>query len=242
MVNPVQERIAIVTGGTQGIGRAITKSLLQEGFKVVICSRNEEKVSSCLEELKLSWGGAIKGINCDVRSYSQVMNLIDFTVKEYGGVDLLVNNAAVGIFNSVMGITPEQFKEVIETNLIGVFYCCHAAIPVLKRRGNGYIINISSLAGKQAFAGGSAYNASKFGLNGFSEAIMQDLRYENIRVSYILPGSVDTGFRGHQTENVASWKLYPEDVARVVIELINHNPRSLPSRVEIRPSRPLKNK
>ena len=242
MVNPVQERIAIVTGGTQGIGRAITKSLLQEGFKVVICSRNEEKVSSCLEELKLSWGAAIKGITCDVRSYSQVMNLIDFTVKEYGGVDLLVNNAAVGIFNSVMGIAPEQFKEVIETNLIGVFYCCHAAIPVFKRRGNGYIINISSLAGKQAFAGGSAYNASKFGLNGFSEAIMQDLRYENIRVSYILPGSVDTGFRGHQTENSASWKLYPEDVARVVIELINHNPRSLPSRVEIRPSKPLKNK
>jgi len=240
MVNPVQDRVAIVTGGTQGIGQAITKSLLQEDLKVVICSRNEEKITSCLKELRVLWGDAIKGFKCDVRSYSQVINLIDFTVKEYGRLDLLVNNAAVGIFNSVMQITPEQFKEVIETNLVGVFHCCHAAIPALKRSGNGYIINISSLAGKQAFSGGSAYNASKFGLNGFSEAIMQDLRYENIRVSYILPGSVDTNFRGSQTRNNSSWKLSPDDVARIVVELINHNPSSLPSRVEIRPSKPLK--
>ena len=172
--------------------------------------------------------------------YSEVTDLIDFTVKEYGRLDLLVNNAAVGIFNSVMQITPEEFKEVIETNLVGVFHCCHAAIPALKRSGNGYIINISSLAGKQAFAGGSAYNASKFGLNGFSEAIMQDLRYEDIRVSYILPGSVDTNFRGSQARNNSSWKLSPDDIARIVVELINHNPNSLPSRVEIRPSKPLK--
>jgi NAD(P)-dependent dehydrogenase (short-subunit alcohol dehydrogenase family) len=152
----------------------------------------------------------------------------------------LINNAGIGVFLSVADLTPEQWRQVIDTNLTGVFNCCHAAIPFMKRKGGGYIINISSLAGKNPFKGGAAYNASKFGLNGFSEAIMQDLRYDNIRVSYVMPGSVNTQFGGSLHEADSAWKLAPEDVAQVVIDLLRHDPRCLPSCVEMRPSKPLK--
>jgi NAD(P)-dependent dehydrogenase (short-subunit alcohol dehydrogenase family) len=163
---------------------------------------------------------------------------MDEAAGKWGGIDFLINNAGVGIFAPVADLSPEQWKEVIETNLSGVFYCCHAAIPHLRKRGGGYIINISSLAGKNPFKGGAAYNASKFGLNGFSEAMMQDLRYDNIKVSYVMPGSVNTGFGRHSLEETASWKLAPEDVAQVVLDLLQHHPRCLPSCVEMRPSKP----
>lgn len=236
----IQNQTAIVTGGTRGIGRAIAISLLEEGAQVVICARHKEQVEHCVKELSLQWGNRIKGIGCDVGEYTQVQRLLKFTDQEFGGLDVLVNNAAVGFVADISQISPSQWQEVIGTNLTGVFHCCHAAIPMLRRKGRGFIINISSLAGKNAFAGGTAYNASKFGLNGFSEAIMQDLRYDNIRVSYILPGSVNTEFRGHQLGPASGWKLKPEDVAQVVVELLHHDPRSLPSRVEIRPSQPPK--
>lgn len=236
----IQNQTAIVTGGTRGIGRAIAVSLLEEGAQVVICSRHEDQVAHCVEELGLQWGKRIKGIGCDVREYTQVQRLLKFTDQEFEGLDVLVNNAAVGFVADISQISPSQWQEVIGTNLTGTFHCCHAAIPMLRRKGRGFIINISSLAGKNAFAGGAAYNASKFGLNGFSEAIMQDLRYDNIRVSYILPGSVNTEFLGHQLTPTSGWKLKPEDVAQVVVELLHHDPRSLPSRVEIRPSQPVK--
>jgi NAD(P)-dependent dehydrogenase (short-subunit alcohol dehydrogenase family) len=237
-VESIGDRIAIVTGGTRGIGRAIACALLDAGARVVVCARGKEAVTACLEALGQQWGGRVKGMACDVSRYDQVQSLVDFTLGEYGGLDILVNNAGVGVMGDIAEISPRQWQEVIGTNLTGVYHCCHAAVPILRSRGGGYILNIGSLAGKYGFAGGSAYNASKFGLNGFSEAIMQDLRHDNIRVSTILPGSVNTEFRGHRAGETAGWKLTPEDVAQVVLDLLRHDPRSLPSRVELRPTRP----
>ena len=239
-MNRIENQVAIVTGGTKGIGKAIASSLLEQRVKVVICARNKTDVDRCVEELAAKGKGRIAGTVCDVSNLEQVRSLVAFAAERFGGIDILVNNAAIGLFAGVSDITPEQWRQVIDTNLTGVFYCCHAAIPHLKQRGGGYIINISSLAGKNPFKGGSAYNASKFGLNGFSEAIMQDLRYDNIRVSYVMPGSVNTRFGQHEVSTDSSWKLAPEDVAQVVVGLLQHDPRCLPSAVEMRPSKPKK--
>src|SRR5918997_529958 len=154
------------------------------------------------------------------------------------GVDILVNNAGIGVFASVEELQPEDFRAVLETNLFGVYYCCHEAIPQMKQRGGGYIINISSLAGTNAHPQMSAYNASKFGLNGFSEALMQEVRHDRIKVSYIMPGSVNTYFGDDEPDESKSWQLQPADIARVCLDLLHADERSLPSRVEIRPSRP----
>jgi NAD(P)-dependent dehydrogenase (short-subunit alcohol dehydrogenase family) len=175
-------------------------------------------------------------VRADVRRPGEAAKAIDETAQRFGGLDILVNNAGIGLFANVADTSIEQWQQVIETNLNGVFYCCHAAIPHLKRRGGGWIINISSLAGKNAFIGGAAYCASKAALNQFSEALMQEVRYDGIRVSYIMPGSVDTGFgRG---ESKAGWAMRPEDVAQVLIDLIEMPARTLPSRIEMRPSQP----
>jgi len=205
-----------------------------------VCSRHESEVKSCVERAGPKFDGKIAGTVCDVGRYEQVQRLADFVVEKFGGVDILINNAGVGIFASVAEISPQQWRQVLDTNLTGVYHCCHAMIPHLRKRGGGYIINISSLAGKNPFKGGSAYNASKFGLNGFSEAIMQDLRYDNIRVSYVMPGSVNTRFANNQEAAASTWKLAPEDVAQVVVDLLRHDPRCLPSCVEMRPSKPPK--
>jgi NADP-dependent 3-hydroxy acid dehydrogenase YdfG len=172
-----------------------------------------------------------------VRDYGQVEQLVETTVQRFGGLDILVNNAAIGKFSLVSETSPDDWRAMVETNLSGVFHCCHAALPHLRRRGSGWIVNISSLAGTNAFVGAAGYSATKAGLNAFSEALMQEVRQDDIRVSYIMPGSVSTGFGGHGT---ADWKLAPEDVAQVVVDLIEHPRRSLPSRVEIRPSKPRK--
>jgi 3-oxoacyl-[acyl-carrier protein] reductase len=227
---------AIVTGGTKGIGRAIAEAFLGEGLSVCIAARNQDEIDTALKEL----GGAAIGFVCDVRNCDQVKGLIDYTVKQLGGLDILVNNAGIGIFETVEETTPEDFRAVLETNLFGVFYCCHEAIPEMKRRGGGYIINISSLAGANPHPRMAAYNASKFGLNGFSEALMQEVRHDNIKVSYIMPGSVNTEFGGDMASDEKSWQLRPEDIARVVTDLLQHDDRALPSRVEIRPSKPPK--
>ena len=173
-----------------------------------------------------------------VRDYAQVKALFDFTVTQLGGVDVLVNNAGIGAFETVEETTPEEFRAVLETNLFGVFYCCHEAIPQMKHRGGGYIINISSLAGANPHPRMAAYNASKFGLNGFSEALMQEVRHDNIKVSYIMPGSVNTEFGGDSPSSEKSWQLQPADIAHVVLSLLQQDDRALPSRIEIRPSKP----
>jgi NAD(P)-dependent dehydrogenase (short-subunit alcohol dehydrogenase family) len=231
---------AIVTGGTKGIGRAIVAALLGEGLSVCIGARKQKEIDKAVKDLNQDGRGRAIGLACDVREYEQVRALINFTVKEFGGLDILINNAGIGIFESVEDTSPEDFRAVLETNLFGVFYCCHAAIPQMKKRGGGYIINISSLAGVNAHPQMAAYNASKFALNGFSEALMQEVRHDNIKVSYIMPGSVNTEFGGDSPSDEKSWQLTPRDVAQVVIDLLRHDDRSLPSRVEIRPSKPPK--
>ena len=184
---------AVVTGGTRGIGRAIAESLLRSGASVAICGRTRETVDQACVELKHSTGGDIFGEAADVSKWDQMGHFFGTVASRFGGLDILVNNAGMGVFRSIQDLTPEDWRSTIDLNLTGVFNCCKQALPLL-RQNDGYIIQISSLAGINAFAGGAAYNASKFGLNGFSEAIMQDLRYQNIRVSYIMPGSVDTDF------------------------------------------------
>ena len=226
----LSNRTAIVTGGTKGIGRAIAKSLVDAGANVVITARHQDEITKAVSELNSS----AKGYVCDVRDYNQVKSLF----ANVGTVDILVNNAGVGIFASVESMSVEDFRTVLETNVFGVFYCCHEAIPLMKQRGGGYIINISSLAGANAHPKMAAYNASKFGLNGFSEALMQEVRHDGIKVSYIMPGSVNTEFGGDETSDQNSWQLQPSDIADVVMDLLAHQNRALPSRIEIRPSRP----
>ncbi len=231
---------AIVTGGTKGIGRAIAEALRRESVSICIAARHQSEIDETIKELNQGDEGRAIGFVCDVRDYDQVRALVDYTVKELGGLDILVNNAGIGTFQKVEDTTPEDFRAVLETNVFGVFHCCHEAIPQMKRRGGGYIINISSLAGVNAHPQMAAYNASKFGLNGFSEALMQEVRHDNIKVSYIMPGSVNTEFGGDSPSDEKSWQLTPQDIARVVIDLLHHDDRSLPSRVEIRPSKPPK--
>lgn len=231
-------KIALVTGGTRGIGRAIAESLANAGATVVITARDEIAIRRMVDELKSA--GSAAGYVCDVRDYEQVRSMFAKVARDQGGVDILINNAGVGTFDTVESTSVEDFRAVLETNLFGVFYCCHEAIPLMKKRGGGYIINISSLAGTNAHPRMAAYNASKFGLNGFSEALMQEVRHDGIKVSYIMPGSVNTEFGGDEPGDEKSWQLQPDDVARVVMDLLEHPARSLPSRVEIRPSRPPK--
>ena len=232
----LKNKTAIVTGGTRGIGRAIAEALIGEGVSVCISARSQGETDGAVKELGISASGFV----CDVRDHGQVKALIDYTVKDLGGLDILINNAGIGVFETVEETSPEDFRAVLETNLFGVFYCCHEAIPQMKKRGGGYIINISSLAGANPHPRMAAYNASKFGLNGFSEALMQEVRHDNIKVSYIMPGSVNTEFGGDSPSDEKSWQLTPQDIARVVVDLLHHDDRALPSRVEIRPSRPPK--
>lgn len=232
-------KVALVTGGSKGIGYAIAHALTTNGAKVFICARDSGEVRSAIEEL--SNVGEAAGETCDVRSEDQVRRLLESCESRFGAIDILINNAGIGIMGkTVEEMSGEEFRRTLETNLFGVFYACHFAVPMMKRRGGGYIINISSLAGQNAHPRMAAYNASKFGLNGFSEALMQEVRQDNIKVSYICPGSVNTYFGGDEPDVSKSWQLQPEDIAQVVIDLLQMNPRALPSKVEIRPSKPPK--
>lgn len=233
-------KTAIVTGGTKGIGRAIAESLVRAGVNVSISARNQIEIDRAAAELNAVGTGRAAGFVCDVRDDTQVKIYFAQTVEQFGGLDILVNNAGIGSFAPVETMSVDEFRAVIETNLCGVFYCCHEAIPLMKKRDGGYIVNISSLAGTNAHPRMAAYNASKFGLNGFSEALMQEVRHDNIKVSYIMPGSVNTEFGGDSPSDEQNWQLRPEDIAQVVMELLAYPDRALPSRVEIRPSRPPK--
>ena len=233
-------KTAVVTGSTKGIGRAIAEALLREGVNVCVSARHEDEVERAVSEMADAGEGRVAGAVCDVRDYEEVKGLFEHAAAEFGGVDVLVNNAGVGLLGRVDEMSPEDFRAVLETNLFGVFYCCRAAIPEMKKRGGGYIVNISSLAGANPHPRMAAYNASKFALNGFSEALMQEVRHDRIKVSYVMPGSVNTEFGGGTVSEERAWQLQPEDIARVVVDLLSHDERSLPSRVEIRPSMPPK--
>ncbi len=235
----LQGKIGVVTGGTRGIGREIARALVGEGADVIICGRDKGLAEQVGAGLSKDGPGRCAGIACDVRRYGEVETLMRHAAETFGGLDILVNNAGVAGRGAVADLPLEKWHEVIETNLTGVFYGCRAAIPWMRKRGGGYIINISSLAGVNPIPNLSAYNASKFGLVGFSEAFMQEIRYDGIRVSTILPGSVDTEFAG-RTPGHEDWRLTPSDIAQVVLQLLAHDSRSLPSRVEIRPSQPPK--
>jgi NAD(P)-dependent dehydrogenase (short-subunit alcohol dehydrogenase family) len=230
-------KVAVVTGSTKGIGYAIAEALARAGADVVVSARNEGEVREAARRLEDAGAGRAVGVACDVRRHDDVRRLIGAAV-ELGGVDILVNNAGVGVFGTVDGMSPEEWHAVIGTNLDGVFFCCHEAIPRLRERGGGWIINIGSLAGRNAFAGGAAYNASKFGLLGFSEAMMLDVRHDDIRVTCIMPGSVATHFNNHDPSDADAWKIQPEDIAQIVMDLVAMPARTLPSKIEVRPSRP----
>ncbi len=228
-------KVALVTGGSRGIGRGIVEALDGEGATVAFTARSAQSAEQVAGEL----GERALGFACDVRSEELVARLFRQIDEAAGSLDILVNNAGIGIFGPVVEMDPEDWRAVIETNLNGVFYCCHEAIPRMRKRGGGYIINVSSLAGKNPIANGAAYNASKFGLNGFSEALMMEVRYDGIRVSYLMPGSVATEF-GQGGQQKAGWALTPADVAGVVLDLLRSPSHALFSRVEMRPSQPPK--
>ena len=229
MANPshLSGQVALVTGGSKGIGAAIAQALAAAGASVASTSRSGSGPTA----------PNLIQLQADVRQPQDAERAVRETVSAFGGLDILVNNAGVGAFLNVADMSVEQWQQVIETNLSGVFYYCHAAIPELRKRGGGWIINISSLAGKNAFPQGAAYCASKAGLNHFSEALMQEVRYDGIRVSYIMPGSVSTDFMGRGTAK-GDWATTAEDVAQVVMDLLAMPARSLPSRIELRPSQP----
>jgi NAD(P)-dependent dehydrogenase (short-subunit alcohol dehydrogenase family) len=231
-------KVALVTGGSRGIGLSIARTLRAQGAAVAITCTDDATMTRARNELAGNGSGdQLLAILADVREYGEVEAAIAQVSSARGGLDILVNNAGVGVFKPVADMSIEDWHKVIDTNLTGVFYCCHAALPYLRKRGGGWIVNISSLASRNAFVNGAAYCASKSALNAFSESLMQEVRYEGIRVAYVLPGSVNTGFgglAGSKSEGV----LQPDDVAQVVVDLIGHPARSLPSRVEIRPSQP----
>jgi 3-oxoacyl-[acyl-carrier protein] reductase len=229
-------KTAVVTGATRGIGFAIARALSDAGATVAICGRNTDSVQEAVRLLTNQSRRKVVGKAADVRASTEVAELFAWVDRETGGPDILVNNAGVGVMKSTAELTVEEWQRTIETNLSGAFYCSREALRRLKNRGGGYIINIGSLAGKNAFAGGAAYNASKFGLNGFTEAMMLDHRQDKVRVSHIMPGSVDTGFSGGSAR--ADWKIAPEDIGEIVLMLLRMPERTLVSRVEVRPAKP----
>jgi len=242
MMDLIQGRVALVSGGSKGIGLAIVRDLLAAGYKVAFGARTKEAVESVVEEISSAGEGEVLGVVADVRDPDSCGRLVAETVKRFSSLDVLVNNAGVGIFSPIHEMSLEDWHTQIDTNLNGVFYLSRAAVPQLKGSSNAWIINIGSLAGRNPFAGGGAYNASKFGLLGLSEVMMLDLRYEGIRVSLIMPGSVDTAFGGRPEGEKEGWALTSEDVSKAVLDLLSYPGNAHVSRVEMRPSQPPRKK
>ncbi|MEX2270779.1 MAG: SDR family oxidoreductase [Vicinamibacterales bacterium] len=229
-------RSAVITGGSKGIGLAIAEAFAAAGVSVTIAGRDEAALAAARDALG-SRGVDVLASRTDVRDYAAVEKMMAEAARTFGGIDVLVNNAGVGAFAPVDEMSIEDWHKVIDTNLNAVFYCTKAALPYLRKSPNAYVINISSLAGKNWFAGGAAYCASKAGVNAFSEALMQDVRQHDIRVTYVMPGSVNTAF-SFMGAKPADWKLTGADIAKVVLDLVRSDKRALASRVEIRPSKP----
>src|SRR5262252_3444356 len=234
-----ETRVALVTGGTRGIGAAIVRRLAADGFAVFLSGRTDDSVRAALDRFAKE-GLSVRGFPADARREEDQRRLVESAAREGGRLDVLVNNAGIGRFAPVDEMEPEDFREVLETNLFGPFYAIRAAAPLMKKVGGGFIVNIASLAGVNAFAGGSAYNASKFALLGFSEAAMLDLRHAGVRMATVLPGSVATDWSHSHGNQDASWMLAPEDVAEAVADLVRFPDRAIASRIDLRPSKPPK--
>lgn len=233
----IKGKIALITGGTKGIGYGIAASMLKEGMNVAITGRSTEGVQQAQQDLSKIGSGEVLGFVSDVRDLASLENTVNSISQQWGKLDVLIANAGVGHFAHISELTSEQWSETIDINLTGVFNSVKACIPVLKKT-KGYIITIASLAGTNFFAGGSAYNASKFGLVGFTQAMMLDLRHEGINVSTIMPGSVATNFNNHTPDEKDAWKIQIEDLGQMVVDLLKLDPRTLPSKIEVRPSQP----
>jgi NAD(P)-dependent dehydrogenase (short-subunit alcohol dehydrogenase family) len=229
-------KVAIVTGSTKGIGRAVARHLVDAGCRVVVSART----ASDVEETVSALGERATGIPCDVSDPEACRALVDEAVRRLGRLDILVNNAGVGVFKPISELSVEQWRRQIDVNLGGVFYCSKAALKALSESGDGFIVNIGSLAGRNTFAGGTGYNASKFGLLGMTEAMMLDVRYDDIRVSIVMPGSVNTPFNDREPSPERTWRLEPDDCALAVMQLLAYPKEAHVSRIEMRPSQPKK--
>ncbi|WP_027127073.1 SDR family oxidoreductase [Gelidibacter mesophilus] len=235
----LKDKVALITGGSKGIGYGVALSLLNEGVNVAITSRSEASAKEAATELTKKSKSSAKaiGVMADVRKYESQQDAVKQVLSKFGQLDIVVANAGLGHFASIEDLTPEQWQETIDTNLSGVFYTIKSSLEALKK-SKGYFISISSLAGTNFFAGGSAYNASKFGVTGFTQSVMLDLRQHNIKVSTIMPGSVSTHFNGNEPDDKDAWKIQSEDIGELVIDLVKMNERTLPSKIEVRPTMP----
>lgn len=241
-MNTLQNKVALITGGTKGIGYGIAQSLMNEGIHVAITSRSASSAEQAANQLNsnLKTGAKAIGIKADVSNFESQQQAVNTVLKEFNQLDIVVANAGVGHFANIEDITLDQWQNTINTNLSGVFYSIKSSVEALKK-AKGYFITISSLAGTNFFAGGSAYNASKFGVTGFTQAVMLDLRKHDIKVSTIMPGSVATYFNGHTPDDNDAWKIQKEDIGELVVDLLKMNPRTLPSKIEVRPTMPPSN-
>lgn len=233
-------RVALVTGSTKGIGRAVVERLAAAGAAVAVTARTAGDVEAAVDEIREAYDVEVFGKPCDVRRPDNCRELVDATVEALGGLDILVNNAGVGIFAPIQEMSDDDWLKQIETNLHGVFHCSKAAVPALLESDDAWIVNIGSLAGRNTFKGGTGYNASKFGLLGMTEAMMLDLRHDGIRVSLIMPGSVDTSFSHPGGESSKPWALTADDVARACLQLMEYPESAHVSRMEMRPAQPPK--
>jgi len=232
-----KSKVAFITGGSKGIGYGVAEALLKLDMNVAITSRSKESAEKAAQELSKIGKGEVLGLEADVRDYKSQQKAIDQAISKWGQLDVMVANAGIGHFGNIAELSIEDWKETIDTNLSGVFYSLKAAIPGLKK-SKGYAITISSLAGTNFFEGGTAYNASKFGVTGLTQAAMLDLRSHGINVSTIMPGSVATHFNDHTPNKEDAWKIQKEDIGELVVDLLKMNPRTLPSKIEVRPSQP----
>lgn len=230
-------RTALITGGTKGIGLGVAEMLIKEGYKVAITGRSAETVEMSVAQLNQLQEGAALGIVADVRNFDSQQEAVNQVLEKWGRLDVLVANAGVGHFAPIEKLTLEQWQETIDINLTGVFYSTKASLAALTA-SKGYLITIASLAGTNFFANGSAYNASKFGLVGFTQAVMMDVRSAGIKATTIMPGSVATHFNNHEPSEKDAWKIQPEDIGQIVVDLLKMNPRTLPSKIEVRPAMP----
>lgn len=231
----LKDKVAYITGGTKGIGLGTAKALLDAGMRVAISGRNLEKA----KEVAASLGDTteIIGLSSDVSNFDDEQKAVEQIIQHFGQLDVVLANAGIGIFNSVDELELEEWNQMINTNLTGVFHTLKASVEELKK-SEGYYITLASLAGTNFFENGAGYNASKFGVVGFTQAAMLDLRKFNIKVSTIMPGSVATHFNNHTPNEKDAWKIQPEDIGQLVLDLLKMNPRTLPSKIEVRPTRP----